>query len=175
VGKLIFARKKRAAEEKSVREVPPLVNIILLSIIGLFVVLIVIGTIYGFARTNKKAPLFTLGNPGNEQLRQSDDIRVYSGLGRMRIPLSNSSVLIISIAFPYSENDTAFTEELAVKIDDFRGIVINYFSALPPEKLIHIDEDAAKKEVLRQYNNNLRLGKISALYFSDFLVIDGVK
>ena len=154
------------------REVPPLVNIILLSIIGVLATLIIIGTVYALVRSGNSNPLFSLGKPGTERLTQNDDIRVFSELGRMRIPLSNSSVMILSIAFPYSANDTAFTEELAVKIDDFRAIAIDYFSALPPEKLIHIDEDAAKKEILKQYNNNLRLGNITAIYFSDLLVID---
>ena len=154
------------------REVPPLVNIILLSIIGALTVLIIIGTVYALVRSGNSNPLFSLGKPGTERLTQNDDIRVFSELGRMRIPLSNSSLMILSIAFPYSANDTAFTEELAVKIDDFRAIAIDYFSALPPEKLIHIDEDAAKKEILKQYNNNLRLGNITAIYFSDLLVID---
>ena len=154
------------------REVPPLVNIILLSIIGVLATLIIIGTVYALVRSGNSNPLFSLGKPGTERLTQNDDIRVFSELGRMRIPLSNSSVMILSIAFPYSANDTTFTEELVVKIDDFRAIAIDYFSALPPEKLIFIDEDAAKKEILKQYNNNLRLGNITAIYFSDLLVID---
>jgi len=170
-GSKLDDQSKQGAPEK--RGVPPLVNIILLSILGVLVVFILIGTIYAFVRPDNSAPLFTLGNPKKTDLplTQDDDIRVFSGLGRMRIPLSDSSVLILSISFPYSANDTAFTEELAVKIENLRGIAIDYFSALPPEKLIYIDEDAAKKEILKQYNNTLRLGRIAVIYFNDLLVI----
>jgi flagellar basal body-associated protein FliL len=103
---------------------------------------------------------------------QGDDIRVFSGIGRLRIPLSNSSVLILSIAFPYNAGDITFTEELATKVGDFKEIASEYFSSLPAERIIQIDEEAAKTEILKRYNAILRLGKINALYFSDMMIID---
>ncbi len=83
--------------------------------------------------------------------------------------------MILSIAFPYLAADTSFTEELAAKIGDFRTITADYFSSLPPEKIINIDEDAAKKEILRRFNAGLRLGRIDALYFSDMMIIDAAQ
>jgi len=103
-----------------------------------------------------------------------NDIRVFSGIGRLRIPLSNSSTLILSVAFPYLAGDTVFTEELAGKIADFREIAGGYFSSLSEEQLFLIDEEAAKTEILRRFNANLRLGRIETLYFTDFLIIDSI-
>ena len=80
--------------------------------------------------------------------------------------------MILSIAFPYPAEDRAFSEELAVKIGDFRSIATEYFSSLPAERLLIIDEEAAKSEILRRYNSGLRLGSINALYFSDMIIID---
>ncbi|MCL2174857.1 MAG: hypothetical protein FWB73_02310 [Treponema sp.] len=154
-------------------KIPPIVNIILLLVIGVLVTLVIIGTVYAFARAPNAKPLLTLGNSGAKQpLSESDDVRVFSGLGRLRIPLSNSSTLILSIAFPYSANDTAFTEELAAKIGDFRSIAEGYFSDLPESYLYPIDDETAKQEILKRYNGILRLGKITALYFSDMILLD---
>lgn len=152
--------------------------LILLSLAGLLVAVLAIGTIYGFARPGGQ-PLFTLGKPAETvqpvpvQWPPNDDIRVFSDMGRLRIPLSNSSIMILSIAFPYNASDIAFTEELAGKIVEFRDTAVGYFSSLPADRLININEETAKTEILALYNANLRLGRIEALYFSDMNIIDG--
>ena len=154
-------------------KVPPIVNIILLLIIGVLVTLMIVGTVYAFSRQPNAKPLLTFGSGKiKDTLSESDDVRVFSGLGRLRIPLSDSSTLILSIAFPYSANDTAFTEELAAKIGEFRSIAAGYFSDLPESYLYPIDDETAKQEILKRYNGILRLGKITALYFSDMVLLD---
>ena len=134
--------------------------------------IIALGTIIGLVR-GKNTPL--IGGSGAEQTAAGsildDDIRIFSGIGRLRIPLVDSSVLILSIAFPYQASDIAFSEELAGKINDFKTIAINYFTALPEDRIINIDEEAAKKEILDQFNSILRLGRISVLYFNDLMII----
>jgi flagellar basal body-associated protein FliL len=147
----------------------------LLIITGVLGLLLITGTIIGLGRPYDAEPFFRFGSPAQPEMAVSplDDIRVFSGLGRMRIPLSNSSVMILSIAFPYHANDIAFSEELAAKVGGLRDIAIDYFSSLPQDSLIHIDEEAAKQEILRRFNNNLRLGRIYILYFSDLIIIDG--
>jgi hypothetical protein len=149
----------------------------LLSVAGALVALLAIGTVYALVRPRDASPLFSLGSPSETERTaapaQIDDIRVFSDMGRLRIPLTNSSILLLTIAFPYSASDIAFTEELASKIGDFRVIASSYFSSLPVENPIQINEEAAKQEILRRYNAALRLGRIEALYFSDMMVIDG--
>ena len=147
----------------------------LLSLAGILVLLLIIGTITGVIRSPGAQPLFRLGKPGGTQTKTAapdDDIRVFSGLGRLRIPLSNSSTLILSIAFPYPAHDTAFTEELAAKISEFRSLAADYFSALPMDKIANLDEEAAKQEIISRYNAILRLGQIRSIYFSDMMLID---
>jgi len=147
---------------------------VLLFIAGALICTLVIGTIFGAVRPPNAKPILRLGKPAEKAVQPplTDDIRVYSGLGRLRIPLSNSSVLILSIAFPYLHSDTAFTEELAAKNGDFKTIAADYFSSLEADKIIQIDEDAAKTEILKRYNDNLRLGSIETLYFSDMMILD---
>jgi len=142
------------------------------------ITLLTVGTIYALARSPGKGPLFKTGKSYEEETSLErkktpyNDIRVFSGIGRLRIPLSNSSIMILSIAFPYSAEDFAFTEELAVKIGEFKTIVTGYFSALEADQLVNIDEDAAKSEILNRFNARLRLGRIEALYFDDLLIIN---
>jgi len=155
-------------------KIPRTVYIVLLSLAGALIVLIFIGTVVGLARSKDSEPLIKIGGSSrtNQTGSQADDIRIFSGLGQLRIPLANSSTLLLTIAFPYSAGDITFTEELAAKIGDFRAIAISYFSALPAESITQIDEETAKQEILRRYNNNLRLGRIRTIYFSDMMVID---
>jgi flagellar protein FliL len=147
----------------------------LLSLAGVLILLLIIGTIIGLVRSSGSKPLFRLGKTTEmtaETAFPDDDIREFSGLGRLRIPLSNSSTLVLLITFPYPANDTAFTEELAAKTSEFRSLAADYFSALPADKIANPDEDAAKKEILARYNAILRLGQIRTIYFSGMNVID---
>jgi len=154
-------------------KLPRVLYIVLLSLSGALIVLLIAGTVYGLVRSPDAAPLFTLGKSGGTAADPLlDDIRVFPGVGRLRIPIANSSILILSIAFPYQAGDTAFTEELAGKTNELKAIATNYFSALPADKLIQIDEDAAKAEILRRFNAALRLGRIEALYFNDMMILD---
>jgi len=161
------------------------INLTLLIISAAIVVLLMIGTIIGFARSSNAAPLITLGNSrpraSNSAAKNpaqisaagtTDDIRVFAGLGRLRIPLSNSTTLLLSITFPYSANDIPFTEELAAKLGELKTAASEYFSALPEANIIQIDEDTAKQEILKRFNATLRLGRINTLYFGDMLVIN---
>ena len=142
-----------------------IVNRVLLSLIGILVLLIIIGTIYACVRP---APVETI--PAVSQAQA--DFRIFDRIGRLRIPLQNSSVMILSIVFPYSADDISFTEELNSRIGDFRLIAQSYFSAIPTEELLPFDEEKAKTEILRNYNAILRLGRIQTIYFTDLIVID---
>ncbi|MCL2441218.1 MAG: hypothetical protein FWD14_05720 [Treponema sp.] len=151
-----------------------IVYLTLLSAAGALIVLILLGTIFGLIRSRNAPPVFTLGRQtGTQQIAvQNDDIRVFSGLGRLRIPLADSSTLLLSIAFPYSASDVTFTEELAARIGDFRTITTSYFTSLPAENIDQFDEDETKQELLRRFNASLRLGRIETLYFSDMMIIN---
>ncbi|GBU28577.1 hypothetical protein R84B8_02137 [Treponema sp. R8-4-B8] len=157
------------------KKIPRIIYLALLFIAGALIVLLLIGTIIGLIRSRNAEPVFVIGHSAKTEPAKDEDIRVYSGLEHLRIPLSNSSTLLLSIAFPYSANDVAFTEELAAKINDFKAKTTEYFSSLPAENANQIDEDAAKRELLRRFNADLRLGHIDALYFSDVKVLESLK
>ena len=165
-------KRKPAPEKKG-----PVIALRIMILLVLFLVgLIIVGTIYAFARSPGSGPLFRTGNSASGGAAQDgavyDSVHVFNGIGRLRIPLAGPSTLILSIAFPYPADDQAFTEELAAKIGEFRTMASDYFSSLPAEKLVNLDEEAAKTEILGRYNASLRLGRIQALYFNDLMIID---
>jgi len=148
-----------------------IIYIALLTIAGALAIILIIGTIFAFAC--KAGPVVRFNEPVQERtLEQSGDVRVFSGMGQLRIPLVNSSVMLLSISFPYPADDITFSEELAARINDFRQIAIDYFSSLPENEIIQINEDEAKREILRRYNNSLSLGRIETLYFTGLNIID---
>ena len=155
-------------------KLPRILYLALLSLVGALIVLLLIGTIIGLVRPRNAEPVFAFRKISREQTRL-EDIRVFSGLERLRIPLSNSSILILSVSFPYSAKDVTFTEELAAKIGDFKTMITEYFTSLPAESTNQIDEELAKQEILKRFNANLRLGRIDALYFNDMTVLEGLK
>jgi flagellar basal body-associated protein FliL len=132
------------------------------------------GTLYAVFRGQGSGPLFRVGGGEvqGEQGATSEALNVFSGIGRLRIPLegNSASTLIVSISFPYPADDRPFAEELASHIGDFRSIATLYFGSLPPEKTARIDETAAKTEILERFNKLLHLGKIETLYFGDLVV-----
>jgi len=162
-------------------------KVLIFRILALFAIVLVFflisGTIFSVTRPDGASPLLRIGGSRDtaQEQRLDDfgsyvaDTSIFTGIGRLRIPLQNSSTLIISIAFPYPNNDRPFSEELAVKVGEFRSIATGYFSSLPagrPGETINIDEDAAKAEILRRFNSNLRLGKIQVLFFNDLIVLE---
>ena len=158
---------------------PVIVFRIMLLLALLLAGILITGTIYAFARSPDSGPILEIGSPasgtGNvsrNNTEMSGSVNIFAGIRRLRIPLAGSSTLILSIAFPYPPDDLAFTEELAAKTGSFRAIASEYFSSLPAEKLVNLDEEAAKTEILRRYNAGLRLGRIQTLYFNDLMIIE---
>ncbi|MCL2761662.1 MAG: flagellar basal body protein FliL [Treponema sp.] len=159
----------------------PLVYRVFMMVILALVAVLIVGSLYAVFRSPDAQPLFRIGGAGSNdhsgQNHASDAATIFSGIGRLRIPVAGPSgqqaaTVILSISFPYPAHDRPFTEELASRIGDFRSIASGYFASLPLAKLVNIDEAAAKAEILKQYNALLRLGKIEILYFGDLMIVE---
>jgi flagellar basal body-associated protein FliL len=152
---------------------------VVVALILVLAVVLITGSLYAAFRSPDSGPLFRLGGSdggekGREEAVPVREPNVFSGIGRLRIPLAGetSATIIIAISFPYPADDRAFTEELASRIGDFRSIATEYFAVLSPEKAAALNEEAAKADILKRYNALLRLGKIETLYFGDLMVVD---
>ena len=149
---------------------------IIITVIIVMVALIGAGTIIDLVRPAGAGPIITIGGRERGAPAGTAENRdgMFTGIGRLRIPVSHDppSTLVVSIDFPYPPDDRLFAEELASRLGDFRAIAEAYFSSLPAQSLINLNEDTAKEEIIRRYNALLRLGRIETLYFTDFMVIE---
>ena len=149
--------------------------IVLLAIIALFVVL----TIIALTRPSGSEPLFRIGSssPGLQEMtvNPADGApHIFFEIRGLRIPIGNppGATVIVSISFPYPPGDPSFIEEIFSRTEEFRSVVLQYFSSLSMERLTSFDENTAKAEILRQFNAILRLGTIESLFFYDFIIIE---
>jgi len=113
--------------------------------------------------------------PSDEQINVLPETggQTFTGIGRIRIPTADPQpgMVILFVSFIYNPEDKVFSEELVLKIRDFREIIIDYIGSFTVEDLQKQEEENIKLELLRRFNALLRLGQIETLYFSDFMII----
>lgn len=139
---------------------------ILLAVAALLVCALIAGTFLGLRSAEGGAERKGAGDAGGPAY--------FTGIGRIRAASSDAkpATIVVSIAFPFDRNDLAFNEELAAKTKDFRKIAADYFSRLSAAELRSASEAELKEALRGRFNAVLVLGKIEALYFYDYLLID---
>ena len=141
---------------------------------GLIIFLILLGFV--FIGGTIYAVFFDTSVSYNEEettTHKAGEGQTFTGIGRIRVPTSDSEpgIVIIFVSFTYHPDDKAFSEELVLRVRDFRQITFDYFSSFSVSELQKLEEDILKQELLRRFNAILRLGQIETLYFSDFMVL----
>ena len=126
------------------------------------------GTVY--------ALFFHAAPPGLKQtdvLQESGEGQTFTGIGRLRVSTADPQpgMVILFVTFLYHPDDKAFSEELALRVRDFREIISGYIGSFSAAELQNQGEESVKAEMLRRFNAILRLGRIEALYFSDFMIV----
>lgn len=163
-----------------------LINKILLIIIGILIGIIIIGTLGGLiskkARPGKNLRTVDPSPTEIESLNKNRDTQIaaYTGIETLRIvtaadatnPDDHGSTLILSPWFSYPESNTEFFEELSKKRGLLTGIITSYFSTKTKETLLMTSEDDIKSSILEEINNQMTLGKLEQLYFTDYLFLD---
>ena len=114
--------------------------------------------------------------PGSDQIDlpfNDGEGQTFTGIGRLRISTTDPQpgMVILFVSFVYHPEDKVFSEELVLKINDFRGIIVDYIGSFSIAELREQEEEDIKHELLRRFNMVLRLGQIETLYFSDFIII----
>ena len=140
----------------------------LLACLVVLVFALIAGTIYGMFFHNPSSKREQI-----EVLQKSGEGQTFTGIGQIRVPTADPQpgMVIILVSFIYYPDDKAFSEELALRVGDFRNIIENYFASLSIPELQKLGDESIKTELLRRFNSILRLGRIEALYFSDFMII----
>ena len=104
---------------------------------------------------------------------QGQTSAAFTGIGRLRVSTAGPQpgMVILFVSFNFHPEDKAFSEELALRIRDFRSIITDYIGSFSTAELQKQGEEGMKAELLRRFNAVLRLGHIETLYFSDFMIV----
>jgi flagellar basal body-associated protein FliL len=146
------------------------------------------GTVYGIfflaARQGNRQAVSGLGQSRQQTGGQGQTL-TFTGIGRIRVPtraempafaadppsVPQPGMALLFVTFVYSPDDRAFSEELALRVRDFREIITEYIGSFSAAELQRQSEEKIKTELLRRFNAILRLGQIETLYFSDFMIV----
>ena len=105
--------------------------------------------------------------------RKSGEGQTFTGIGQLRVPTLDPEpgMVILLVSFVYYPDEKAFSEELSLRIGEFRDIIAKYISSFSIAELQKLGDENIKTELLRRFNSILRLGQIETLYFSEFMII----
>lgn len=114
--------------------------------------------------------IFTRSASGNGQPPDASD-----GAGATQeLPAEDEDVNVVVVTpwFSYpSENRTLF-EELSQKSLHIKAVITDYFSSMTLDEIRSKGETRIKEELLDEINKSLVMGKIRAVYFSEYVFIE---
>lgn len=161
-----------------------LLNKILISIIAFLIVVIALGTLFAFLNKKQQTPehLISQGKAVSLMAPSDSDEIAYYELGTLRISTAssdsesaskeNGSIMVLSPWLAYPAGDTVFFEELSRKSGSIRGIFMAYFSSRTKNQLLSETEEKIEELLREEINADLALGKISDIYFTDYLFLE---
>lgn len=157
-------------EEAALRPKPAAtVEKVLTIVLGLLVLALVAGSIYGLATGSRERKLAreaaVAALPAGSE--------VFTAVGTIRAQTRDKppSVVVATIAFPYPAGDAPFAEELEKKTDALRAAAKAWFAERGAADLVPAYEGSVKAGLRDAFNEVLALGKIEELWLSDFSVI----
>lgn len=157
-----------------------LLNKILLGIIAGLLLVILAGTIIGLVGKKKNTPevLISQGKAVSLMAPSDTDEVAYFELGTIRVSCAaadseeSGSIMILSPWLAYPAGDTVFYEELSRKSGSIKGIFQAYFSARTKNQLLTETEERISQIIIEEINADLALGKVSDIYFTDYLFLE---
>lgn len=107
----------------------------------------------------------------------SGEKTAYNNIGQIRVftkedENAGKSVIVLVPWLEYDGTDQAFYEELDRKHQSIKLMFTNFFSNHTKSELLGLGEEKIKNELKAQVNETLVLGKISGIYFNDYLFLD---
>lgn len=158
-------------------------NKILIGIIGVLAAIILVGTVIGILNKNKTPEpevLISQGKAVNLAAPADTSVVAYYDLGKIRVVTAPDestkedfgTAMVINPWVAYPEGDTVFYEELARKRGTIKAIFSSYFTTHTKKELLTLTETVIISQLMTQINAELSLGKISEIYFTDFLFLE---
>ena len=155
-------------------------NKILIIIIAFLVAVIALGTLFAVLNKKQQTPevLISQGKAVSLMAPSDSDEVAYFELGTLRVSTAssdseeNGTIMVLSPWLAYPAGDTVFYEELSRKNGSLRGIFMAYFSARTKNQLLSETEEKIVQLLMEEINADLALGKISDIYFTDYLFLE---
>lgn len=159
-----------------------ILNKFLVAIIILLVIVIVTGTLITKLTPKKDASpkaLIAQGKAVNlAQPADTSDI-AYFELGTLRISTVNKDEenmlgigMVLSPWLAYPAQDSVFYEELMRKKGLVKSVFQQYFSERTKEEILSQSEESIISILLTEVNKKLSLGRVSDIYFTDYLFLE---
>ncbi|MBQ0052551.1 MAG: flagellar basal body-associated FliL family protein [Treponema sp.] len=109
----------------------------------------------------------TMANRGNS----------FDLIGLMRISTrsdeaENRHVMVLNPWLEYDQENMALYEELDRKLVSIKSTINNYFSSRTKAEIIAMSEEQIKEELKGQINAGLVLGKVTRIYFNDYMFLN---
>ncbi len=151
------------------------INSVLYFIIFVLIFIILIGTLFAFInKQTQTGKNLRHQDPSPQAL--NDTLTSFTELGQIRTSTATDAnqrqaTIILEPWFSYEKTDSAFLEELLGKRKKIRSIISDYFLLHTYSQLMDIGENRVKVELLHLINNELTMGKISAIYFEEYLFL----
>ena len=157
-----------------------LLNKILTGIIIFLVVVIISGTVFGLLNKKNNTPEILISHGKAESLMAPADTTevTYFELGTLRISTAgekseeSGTIMVLSPWLAYPAGDTILFEEISRKSGAIKGIFQAYFSARSKNQLLTETEEHIEAVIKDEINADLALGKISDIYFTDYLFLE---
>ncbi|MBQ7157810.1 MAG: hypothetical protein IJS09_00075 [Treponema sp.] len=156
-------------------------NKILICVVFVLGVLIIGGTTVAVL-TKRAVPGKGLrkDDPTPEQVSsifQKKHEKAFTKIGQLRsstAPDENDrrAVVVVTPWLEYSGDDEAFYEELDTKLRSIKAIFMQYFINYTVDQLLSRGEALVKADLLSQINDELVLGKVTAVYFNEYQFLD---
>ena len=155
-------------------------NIVLLALISVILFVIITGTCVVLLRSPSKKPEVLLAQGKAVSLMAPSDTEEvsYFELGTIRVSTAGTdseeggSIMVLSPWLAYPAGDTVFYEELSRKSGSIKGTFQAYFSARTKNQLLTETEERIVQIIIEEINADLALGKISDIYFTDYLFLE---
>ena len=160
-----------------------LLNKVLVAIIIFLLIVIVTGTLI-VKLSPPKAPdspreLIAQGKAVNLAAPADTSDIAYFELGTLRITTLNKDEdnmlgigMVLSPWLAYPAGDSVFYEELMRKKGVLKAVFQHYFSDQTKDQILSQSEESIISALLAQVNEKLSLGKVSDIYFTDYLFLE---
>lgn len=180
-----LARASRSARPARSNRAPVPLPTLVLAIVAVFLVFIIAsGTVWAFAKAGHRPASRSLMASGRQVPSASASsaagattagkLAEFGDIGILRAATADKKIVTIVVQpyLSYSLTDVPFQEELVQKTRPIRAYILNWFHSKTIKDIDKLGESNVKSALLDGVNAMLVLGKVSAIYFSEYMVIE---